>query len=170
MKNKKVKLIDYTRKGKKTTYMYLRLTRWQLFKKRVVRLIKNLLKLAILCLLVVVIFKIGQYTSPKTIITHQEIIKEVEMKAPILDKIAKCESSTGHFAKNGQVVVRANASKTHNSVDIGKYQINSYYWGAKATELGLNLWVEEDNEKMAYYIYKNYGTEAWSASRKCWSK
>jgi len=168
MKNKKVKLIDYTRKGKKTTYMYLRLTKWQIFKRKVKRFFNNLLWLIVMASIVYGIYQAGAYFNPKTIITQAEVIREVPMKAPILEKIAKCESGGKHYGSNGQVIVRGNVGVGHNSVDIGKYQINSYYWGAKATELGLNLWVEEDNEAMAMYIYQEKGTEAWSASRKCW--
>ena len=39
---------------------------------------------------------------------------------------------------------------------------------AKATELKYNLFIEKDNDEMAKYILKNYGTEAWSASASCW--
>jgi len=167
---KKVKIVDYTRKGKKTRYEYLRLTKWQVFKLKVKNFFKILFRMIIIGLIAYGIFQAGAYANPKTIITKAEVIKEVPMKAPILEKIAKCESLTGHYAKNGQVAVRANASKTHNSVDIGKYQINSYYWGAKATEMGLNLWDEKDNETFAIWLYGEKGSEPWSASKKCWNK
>jgi len=168
--NKKIKITDYTRKGKKTTYTYLYLTKWQIFIRKVKKFFRNLFKGILIIAIAFLIFKVGQWTSPKTIITQQEVIKEVEVKAPILEKIAKCESDGSHLGKNGQVIVRANISSTHNSVDIGKYQINSFYWGKKATEMGLNLWNEQDNETMAIWLYKNYGTEVWKASSKCWNR
>lgn len=167
---KKIKITDYTNKGKKTRYEYLYFTKWQIFILKVKKFFKDLIRLVILFGIAYLIYQAGGYFNPKTIITEAEVIKEVPVKAPILEKIAKCENATGHYGKNGQVAVRGNVSTKHNSVDIGKFQINSYYWGAKATELGLNLWVEEDNEQMAMYIYQNYGTEAWSASKGCWSK
>jgi hypothetical protein len=60
-------------------------------------------------------------------------------------------------------------SNTNKSVDIGKYQINSV-WFKKATELGLDITKEEDNEAMAYWIYENRGTGDWYSSQSCWSK
>jgi len=163
--NKKVKITDYTRKGKKTRYEYIHLTKWQVFKNKVKVFFKRLFWCIVIELACWGIFKAGGYANPSIIYTKAEVIKEIEIKAPILERIAKCESPTGHYGKNGQVVVRGNDNHT---VDIGKYQINSYYWGAKATELGLNIWVEKDNEAMANYIYKNYGTSPWVSSSKCW--
>jgi hypothetical protein len=58
---------------------------------------------------------------------------------------------------------------TNKTVDIGRYQINTV-WFAKATELGLDLTNEQDNYKMAVYIYTNFGTEPWVYSKKCWNK
>lgn len=165
--NKKVKITDYTRKGKKTRYEYLNLTKWQVFVLSVKRFFKRLFWLSVIGLAILGIFEAGRYVNPTVVYTKQEVIKEVEARIPLLDRIAKCESGGTHYGKNGQVLVRGNTNKT---VDIGKYQINSYYWGAKATELGLNLWNEKDNETMANYIIKNNGSEPWSATKHCWNK
>jgi hypothetical protein len=164
---KKVK-VKYN--GKRVEYIYLHLTWWGRLKLKIKRFLKRVLFIGFILLTAWGLLKIGGYINPTTIITKAEIIKEVPRKAPILEKIAKCESGGRHYASNGQVLVRANESKTHNSVDIGKYQINSLYWGSKATELGLNLWIEEDNENMAIWIYENKGTEPWKASKLCWNK
>lgn len=86
--------------------------------------------------------------------------------APVLQRIAKCESGDNHYDKNGQVLMRSNSNKT---VDVGKYQINSV-WFAKATELGLDITKEQDNETMARWIYENRGTGDWSATANCWKK
>lgn len=167
MKNKKIKIVDYTRKGKKVRYEYLNLTKFQAFILKVKRFFKRLFVVVVLVGIVYGIFQLGSFFSPKIIYTKQEVIKEVVAKAPIMERIAKCESPTGHYAKNGQVAVRGNDNHT---VDIGSRQINSYYWGAKATELGYNIWIEKDNIAMGDWIYQNYGTEPWSSSKSCWSK
>lgn len=101
-------------------------------------------------------------------ITLVEVVHAAEEKAvPILDRIAECESGNTHFdPKTGQVLTVGNSNKT---VDLGRYQINEHYWGAKATELGLSLYDEEDNETMAKWILANYGTEPWVHSKGCWS-
>ena len=114
--------------------------------------------------------------TPETVIVKEtvqvpkEVIKEVKIEAPVMDRIAGCESqgnrnSKGtHYDKNGQVLMRSNTNRT---VDLGKYQINTV-WFAKATELGLDLTKEDDNKKMAEWKYANRGTDDWSASAKCW--
>lgn len=105
-------------------------------------------------------------TTAQTVFAEREVIKEVEViNAPVLDRIAQCESG-GQHRKNGQVIFKAN---TNGSVDIGKYQINSI-WNQTATKMGLDLTKEEDNKKFAEYLYTNKGTQPWEASAKCWIK
>lgn len=84
-------------------------------------------------------------------------IKEVP---PVMKRIAKCESGGQHY-KNGQVVINP-------TQDAGLYQINLPVWSKTATQMGLNLMVEADNEAFAMYLYENYGTEPWYSSAKCW--
>jgi hypothetical protein len=131
-------------------------------------------KLYIVAILIIALGGVYYYGTTKSEIVYKsvekEIIKEIELEAPVLDRIAGCESqgnrnSKGtHYDKNGQVLMRSNTNRT---VDLGKYQINTV-WFAKATELGLNLTLEEDNKTMAEWIYRNRGTGDWSASAKCW--
>ena len=83
----------------------------------------------------------------------------------ILQRIAFCESGGKHFDDNGQVI-----KGKFNPADIGKYQINLYYWSDEARRLGYNLYSEEGNELMALWIYEHYGTKPWSWSKKCWNK
>lgn len=111
---------------------------------------------------------LGGYISPAQIVfAKQEVIKEVKGKTPVMDRIAKCESGNNHIdPKTGQVYMVANTNKT---VDVGKYMINSV-WHKKAKELGYDITKEADNEKMAYWIYENMGTEAWVYSKHCWNK
>ena len=108
----------------------------------------------------------GMAFAPK-VYAEKEVVKEVRVKAPIMDKIAKCESGNTHLdPKTGQVLMRGNTNKT---VDIGRYQLNSV-WHKKATELGLDLTKDADNEKFAYWLFENRGTEDWYSSKSCWAK
>lgn len=100
-------------------------------------------------------------------VNEVEKVIEVPRNAPVLERIATCESNKSHFGKNGQVLVVGNTNK---SVDVGYYQINMQIWGAKATELKLNLMVEEDNKKFGEYLYATLGTEPWVWSKKCWNR
>ena len=110
---------------------------------------------------VVVVFEMGGALSPVEIY-HQ--VDAVEVVTPVLQRIANCESNDSHYDKNGQVLMRSNTNK---SVDVGRYQINSV-WFSKATELGLDITKESDNEEMAKWIYENKGTGDWSSSANCW--
>jgi hypothetical protein len=83
---------------------------------------------------------------------------------PVLQRIIKAESGGHQFGPSGQVLVRAN---TNGTVDMGIAQINTV-WFKKAHELGLDLTKEEDNIKMAVWIYENKGTGPWESSRKNW--
>lgn len=174
-KNKKVRLYYM---GKRQKDIYLHKTKWELFKLKVVEAFKTLF---ILCLIVGVtycFFLAGKNNSTKVVKEEVVKIKEVESSAPVLERIAKAESRNSHYCTEelvkyklcaisevGQVLIRANKNGT---VDIGRHQINNYYWGSKATELGLNLWEEEDNYKMAVWLFKNEGTEPWNSSSKNW--
>lgn len=111
---------------------------------------------------------LGGHLSPARIVfAKQEVIKEVKGKAPVMERIAKCESGNSHIdPKTGQVYMVANTNKT---VDVGKYMINTI-WHKKAKDLGYDITKEVDNEKMAYWIYENTGTSAWSFSSHCWNK
>lgn len=113
-------------------------------------------------------FVAGSTFSPaKIVLAEKEIVKEVKGHAPVMDRIAKCESGNNHIdPKTGQVYMIANTNKT---VDVGKYMINTV-WHKKAKELGLDITTEVGNEKMAYWIYENHGTSPWVYSSKCWSK
>lgn len=163
--------------GKRLKDIYPHATGWQVFKFKVRKFFEKVFILAIVAAIGYGIFEAGGYFKPKEIILPPtQVIKEVEVEAPILDRIADCESgkrtpagkgvkgSARHYAPSGQVLMTGNTNRT---VDVGKYAINSV-WFAKATELKLDLTKEEDNKTMATWIYKNRGTEDWSASVSCW--
>jgi hypothetical protein len=98
-------------------------------------------------------------------VTEIQHVEAEEVTPAVMERIAECESGNSHYAKSGQIVTNGN---TNGTVDIGKYQINLFYWGDKATELELDLTIEEDNEAFALYLYDLHGTEPWIWSKKCW--
>jgi len=163
--------------GKRLRDIYPHATAWQVFKYRVHKFLEKVFILALIVGAGYLLFEAGGYFNPKEVtLPPTQVIKEVEIEAPILDRIADCESgkrtpagkgvkgSARHYGPSGQVLMTGNNNK---SVDVGKYAINSV-WFAKATELGLDLTKEEDNKAMATWIYKNRGTGDWSASESCW--
>lgn len=135
---------------------------------------KTFLKLVLVLIVVAVLARVAYNNGKSSVKPVQvpyevvtEVVKEIETKAPVLERIYKCESGGKHLGSNGQVILKAN---TNGSIDIGIAQINNTIWGKKASSLGLNLFIEEDNIKMAQYLYKNYGTEPWVWSKNCWNK
>lgn len=105
---------------------------------------------------------IGARAWPVTV--YAEKVVHSAAGAPILKRIAKCESPTGQY-KDGQVVMVANRN---GSVDVGKNGINLRTWGATAAKMGLDLTKERDNDAMAEWIFLNRGTEDWKYSADCW--
>jgi len=145
-----------------------RYTKWQLFKMKVKNFFKKLLFWTVIGLILVGVYSYLRWAYPTEVI--KEVVKEVivnqDIKYPVLDRIAQCESGNKHLDKNGQVLLRGNTNKT---VDVGVFQINSV-WFAKATELGLDLTKEADNREFAKFLYSTRGTEDWVYSKKCWAK
>ena len=143
-------------------------TKWQVIKWKIREFLKKVLRFITLTGLTAGIlyatFMAGAYFKPVISYAVQEKIIEVERTAPVMERIAKCESGNKHY-ENGQVLVRGNKNK---SVDVGRYQINVSVWGKKAGDLGYDIFTEKGNTDFAYWLYKNYGTEPWYASEKCW--
>lgn len=151
--------------GEPLKKIYPYATKWEVFKYKLVKFMNFSLKTIVIALSLAIAYQMGTL-NPIVKTVFAEKIVEVETVPPIMQKIARCESG-GIHKKNGQVIFNSNTNKT---VDIGKYQINSI-WNKKATELGLDLTIEKDNEKFAMWLYKNYGTSPWDSSRKaCWNK
>ncbi len=83
---------------------------------------------------------------------------------PILADVAWCESRFVHIDPHTGTVKRGHM----NASDLGVMQINEYYHGTTAREMGLDLSQLEDNLAYARYLYEREGTKPWNASRFCW--
>ncbi len=140
-------------------------TRFQMFRIKTVRFIKKVMIVMFCMSALGWAAYLGSNYVPRTVYAEKMIEVPVEMEAPVMERIARCESS-GNHKKDGQVIFKAN---TNGTVDIGRYQINSI-WNKKATEMGLDLTNEQDNKTFAMYLYKTHGTEPWYASKACWNK
>jgi hypothetical protein len=102
----------------------------------------------------------------------QTIVKtKPEEPSAVLKRIAQCESKSKHYLDNGTLNININRHKDGTlSVDIGKWQLNEFYWEKQARALGYDIYLPEGNEKMAMWIYENKGTQEWSATEKCWRR
>jgi len=143
-------------------------TKWQIFKLRFVRFVQVLAIIAVCVSVLFIAYQIGGNTIPPvTKFVDREVVKEVPVPSPVLNRIAQCESGNKQF-KDGQVII--NSRNSNGTSDIGVYQINLAVWSKKATELGYNLAVEADNRAFAHWLYRNFGTEPWYSSKSCWNK
>lgn len=165
-----MKKIKISYMGKHLKDIYPHATRFQVLRYKFNKLMEKVVLASFILGMIYGAFQVGKYTTESKV-THANIevekIIEVESKKipPVLQRIAKCESGNTHFDSNGQVLMRSNTNRT---VDVGRYQLNSV-WFKKATELGLDITKEKDNEKMAVWIYENRGTGDWYSSANCWN-
>lgn len=162
IKLKNMKII----RDKSGRFLYVSI--WKYLKIQIVKGIKFLLKIGMLGGIGYALFMAGAYFNPVITYATQEVKVPVDPQAPVLDRIAKCESRTGQFNPDGSVVTNTNKNGT---VDVGKYQINMSADHIKElAKLGLNPLTEEGNEAYAKYLYLNRGTGDWSSSASCWNK
>jgi len=84
---------------------------------------------------------------------------------PVMIQVARCESTFRHTLADGSVL-----KGKVDSRDTGVMQINSFYHGKTAAELGLDLTDLKDNMAYARNLYERSGTQPWSASAPCWSR
>ncbi len=96
-------------------------------------------------------------------ITLEIYVKEYFVENPILAEIARCESNFRQLGDNG-LVLRGRVNKS----DLGLMQVNEYYHGMRASELGFDLESVDGNLAYAKYLYDKEGTRPWNASSKCW--
>ena len=106
------------------------------------------------------------FNQPKKVeaMPFVQIVEAKDSIPPILHRIAVCESGNKQFNSDGSVV---RGKKDKN--DVGRFQISLTHYGYEAMRQNLNLLKEEENEKMALWIYANKGTDEWSPSKACWN-
>lgn len=90
----------------------------------------------------------------------EEEVRRVFPDAPIMVKVAFCESSFLPHAYN----------PTNDSHDGGVFQISEKYHGERLDELGLDPYDVRDNLTYARMLYDESGLAPWIHSKHCWSK
>lgn len=73
---------------------------------------------------------------------------------PEMMPVLNCESHFIQWDENGKIL-------TSSTDDVGIAQINVKTWGAKALELGYDIYTTEGNLKMAKYVLDTQGKTAW---------
>ena len=90
-------------------------------------------------------------------LVQRELAMEID-KQRILKAIIDCES------KNQHVV----GTLAKAGIDIGKCQINTYWHGARAEAMGLNLYDPLDNMEYCLHLFETEGVGPWKSSQACW--
>ena len=97
--------------------------------------------------------------------TIRQLVAETFPDAPIMLRIAQCESGMRQFGPNGLVL----SGKVHPP-DKGVFQINERVHGPTAHSRGVDLHMTRGNIAFARYLYDNEKTGPWRASQGCWGK
>ena len=97
--------------------------------------------------------------------TTEDVVREYFADIPEMIEVARCESHFRHYLEDGSVL-RGRQVKS----DVGVMQVNTYYHGETAEELGLDLLDLEENLAYARYLYTKQGLQPWSASKPCWRR
>jgi hypothetical protein len=160
---KELKAIRVMLHGEHLRDIYPHATRWQIFKYKVWRFTRKVLIVTSFGLAVTGSYALGAFINSAKVV---QVETSVKSDAPVLERIAQCESGGSQYDKTGQITLHANSDGT---IDVGKYQVNSK-WFKKATSFGYDLTKPEDNRKMAEWIYANRGTGDWQSSARCWQK
>ena len=96
-------------------------------------------------------------------VTLEDYVRGYFAETPILAEIARCESRFRQVNNDGTVL-----HGIVNKSDVGIMQVNEYYHGAKAKDLGFDLETVNGNLAYAKYLYDKEGGAPWSASASCW--
>ncbi len=96
-------------------------------------------------------------------ITLEAYVRAYFRETPVLAEIAKCESRFRQVDSNGDILLGE-----VNKSDVGLMQVNKFYHGEKALDLGFDLETVNGNLAYAKYLYDKEGTAPWNASSKCW--
>jgi hypothetical protein len=100
-----------------------------------------------------------------TYVSVESYVRDYFRDTPILAEVAKCESTFRQFDSKGRIV-----RGRENPDDIGIMQINTFYHGDSAENLGYDLFTLDGNLGFAKWLYSKYGDAPWVHSSKCWKK
>ena len=122
------------------------------------------MKTKIIVLLVCVVLGTGclrmsPNTQPRLPETKEQTETFLEIPE-VMKRIAFCESSNNHKARNDSSTAR------------GTYQIikGTEELCEKWLEIELDMLNRNDNELCAMWLFSKYNTKPWRASKSCWSK
>lgn len=105
-------------------------------------------------------------TEAPAVPTQEEVeakVREYWQDAPIMAKVAYCESTFRQFDEDGKPL-----RGYVNAADVGVMQINETFHKASADRMGINLETLDGNLAYARHLYRTQGTAPWVHSSHCW--
>lgn len=95
----------------------------------------------------------------------ERVIREYFADITIMIQVSYCESRFRQFNPDGTVL-----RGIVNSDDVGAMQINEYYHLEASKRLAIDIYTLKGNLAYARHLYRQSGTQPWSASAPCWSR
>ena len=93
----------------------------------------------------------------------QSKVKVAFADAPIMQRVAYCESRNRQFDTDGSIF-----RGIVNNRDVGVFQINEKYHLSDSKKMGVNIYTVDGNLEYAQFLYKTQGTRPWNSSKPCW--
>ena len=107
----------------------------------------------------------GAYVASVRPTTVEAKVRSEFWDAPIMVRIAYCESRVRQFNPDGTV-----HRGRINPKDAGVFQINEPWHLASANRLGMDIYTLDGNIAYARHLYERNGTRDWKWSRRCWGR
>lgn len=101
----------------------------------------------------------------ENIMSTEKYVRDYFSDAPIMIKIAWCESRFRQLDRDGSI-----HRGVVNPADVGVMQINEYYHLETSQKKNYNIYTLEGNTAYARELYEKQGTQPWSSSKPCWGK
>ena len=95
--------------------------------------------------------------------TVEEYVRGYFSDIPVMAEVAHCESRFRQHDSKGEVL-----RGEENRLDRGVMQINEFYHGIKAKQLGYDILAIEGNTAYARHLFEKSGLQPWVSSSKCW--
>lgn len=93
----------------------------------------------------------------------ESLVLEAFRDAPVMLRVARCESTMRQFNLDGTVLHGA-----AHYADTGLFQINMAVHADEVRALGVDVGILEGNIAAARYLYDHGGLAHWAPSRRCW--
>lgn len=91
------------------------------------------------------------------------VAMEFGQDAPIMLKVAECESKYRQYNNDG-TVFRGKV----NTKDVGVFQVNEFYHRKVSLAAGFDIHTLKGNIAYARHLYDAQGIVPWTASKGCW--